>query len=142
MGTLSNSLFTNRVLEMDNSRRNMNRILNPSIRYHSAAEDNAPNMATQVQDKMGTNSLGKRGQPGEESGTPQTTAADVGVFQENGLAVKQDVLSREQMKNQYNHETNSNKAGFKLDLTGDGLLNGIILSEVLGKPKYLRKGRR
>lgn len=30
---------------------------------------------------------------------------------------------------------------FKLDLSDERLLNGIILAEVLGKPKYFRKGR-
>lgn len=32
-------------------------------------------------------------------------------------------------------------SGFSLDFSSNSLLNGIMLAEVLGKPRYLRKGR-
>lgn len=35
----------------------------------------------------------------------------------------------------------SNDLVLKLDLTNDNLLNGIILAELLGKPKSLKRGR-
>lgn len=37
--------------------------------------------------------------------------------------------------------TASDNAGFRFSLDSRDLLNGIILSEVLGKPKCLRRGR-
>lgn len=36
---------------------------------------------------------------------------------------------------------NTTGSGFKLELTDKDLLNGIIMSEVLGKPKCFRRGR-
>lgn len=35
----------------------------------------------------------------------------------------------------------SNDLALKLDLSNDNLLNGIILAELLGKPKSLKRGR-
>lgn len=35
----------------------------------------------------------------------------------------------------------SNDPALKLDLSNDNLLNGIILAELLGKPKSLKRGR-
>ena len=37
---------------------------------------------------------------------------------------------------------NSNSKDFKLNFSGESLLNSVILAEVLGKPKCLRWGRR
>ncbi len=39
------------------------------------------------------------------------------------------------------HESCADDTDFRLDFTDKNLLNGIILTEVLGKPKYFRKGR-
>ena len=38
-------------------------------------------------------------------------------------------------------ESSSTESVLKLDFSSESLMNGIILAEVLGKPKYLRKGR-
>jgi hypothetical protein len=40
-----------------------------------------------------------------------------------------------------NKETEKQDSGFKLEFTTESMVNGIILSELLGKPKILQKRR-
>lgn len=75
----------------------------------------------------GTESEGRAGGTGIPAGKDQAeTSAGTTIKQAPGT-----------VKN----KSGSSGSGFSLDFSGNSLLNGIILSEVLGKPKYLRKGR-
>lgn len=62
--------------------------------------------------------------------------AEFGVNTEAEVTVKKQEGSTDG-----NYKTSLDDSGFKLDFTKDSLLNGIILAEVLGRPKYFRKGR-
>lgn len=54
-----------------------------------------------------------------------------------------DVVGRSSLSTLRDKKGESRKSkAFKLDFTGESLLNGIILAEVLGKPKCLKRSRR
>lgn len=95
---------------------------------------NALNPTTQAQEKNGAESLKERLQPVKG-------AVVAGEIHVNDAAGKSDVSAGTQVPEHNKHESCPTDSGFRLDFTNEGLLNGIILAEVLGKPKYFRKGR-
>ena len=89
-----NRTYINSAAELETSIDDLNKMLNPSIRYYPA-EDQDQNSVPSAQEK--------------------SAAGDV--------------------------EKKQRKPGLRLDFSNESLLNGIILAEVLGRPKYFRKGR-
>lgn len=82
----------------------------------------------------------------DSSGKTGTTlknnvSGNAGLSAQAGEVNEMDMSGRAQSSDSGRKKANSNKTGFQLDFSDESLLNGIILSEILGKPKYLRKGR-
>lgn len=82
----------------------------------------------------------------DSSGKTGTTlmndvSGNAGLSTQIGETNGMDMSGRAQASDSGRKKANSNKTGFQLDFSDESLLNGIILSEILGKPKYLRKGR-
>lgn len=129
MNKFSNDLYGNKFIGIDTSRANMNRILNPSIRYYPKEDQYAQKPVMQEQDKTSVEN-------------PEEYRLSGAIIDAAGKA---EVSAGTQMPVHNNNESDKNKSnnkpGFKLDFSNNNLLNGIILAEVLGKPKYFRKGR-
>ena len=58
-----------------------------------------------------------------------------------GTAVKTASPASDRAGSRNKRDLGRDDGGFRLNFNNENLLNGIILSEVLGKPKCLRKGR-
>lgn len=61
-------------------------------------------------------------------------------LQKHDLGRKPTIMGVDSAKN-LKHKQYAKKQEFKIDFDDKSLVNGIILSEVLGKPRFLRRGR-
>lgn len=144
--------FMNNLNAIDTGSNNINRILNPSTRYYQGKNNL---QAKPVQVSKAVNEPAVQRQSGAEAGAGiagrssiagnNTAGADAagkaGTGNMTGTSFNdrstEPVVMSERVINTSNNSGNS----FKLDFSGSSLLNGLLMSEILGKPKYLRKGR-
>ncbi len=70
-----------------------------------------------------------------ESGLPRVTDDSINKLR----SIESERLRRPQKEDSSRVSAGS---GQKLNTSGESLLNGIIMAEVLGKPRCLRRGRR
>lgn len=68
-------------------------------------------------------------------------SGNAGLSAQTGETNVVGMSDRAQASDTGKKKASSNKTDFQLDFSEKSLLNGIILSEILGKPKCLRKGR-
>ena len=141
MGNLGNDIYGNNFYGIDTSRENMNRILNPSTRYYPKAGYNRIKPITQEQEKAAAGSFEERRQSDMGSGVVAVEASNMAGAHMSGLGGRAEVPAGTKVSDNNKHESCAAESGFKLDFSNKSLLNGIILAEVLGKPKYFRKGR-
>lgn len=118
MNYSNNNVFANKTSEIGTSRDNVSKIMNPKIRYLKVdreASMSAPDKVPEAyeQDKRSLASV---------------SAAPSDRKPQNAGVVKPADADADNT--------------FKLDMTKQGLLNGLILSEVLGRPKCFRSRRR
>lgn len=159
-GNLGKGLYNSILSELDNSRENMKRIFNPPTGFYSIGNQN-----TTKQDnvKSSINSSDIKGQSGSynniraagslsrnaagntavtsgvaDNPSMQVTAGKTGA---NPQAYRVSRTNSVQVSEQKRQAAHSDKGGIQLDFSDGSLLNGIIMAEILGKPKYLRKGR-
>jgi len=152
----------NRLNGIDTSRSNMKRILNPSMKFYTLENHSAAKPSAQNYGKSSAESFDARRQTGTDTGTKAAgsfagnavvtssiensslkndTSGRAGSYSQADEATRANISTGGQVPGRNKQVAGSNKSGFQLDFTEEGLLNGIILAEVLGKPKYLRKGR-
>lgn len=142
MNSFGSKLYSNRINEIDTSRSNMSRILNSPIRYYPAEDHNTVKPTMQTRERNAAESPDQSRQSGLGAGTATTGAAGMaGTVPATDAVEKTGVSSGTQVPMQHEQDPSRNSTGFRLDFTDKGLLNGIIMAEVLGKPKYFKKGR-
>ncbi len=122
---------------IDPARNDIKKVLNLAVGHYSSGNSRA---GTEVEGSTAALHRGKR-QPGAETsaakGTSDKTSTGKLPEKESGL----DAIKVSQARNSGKNKSSQSRAGFSLDFSGQSLVNGFILSEVLGRPKYLRKGR-
>lgn len=119
----------------------MKRILSPSTKFYTVGDHNAVNAATQAQ-IAAAESPDDRRQSGKGDGDAAAGSAGIAAaYSPAGTAGKANVSTGAPVSDYNKQVPCPNKTGFRLDFTEESLLNGIIMAEVLGKPKYFRKGR-
>lgn len=159
MDGLGNNLYMNRPGGIDAGKGDMRRISEPSMKFYTAEKHSAARpTARAVSGKAGGNASGYSGNravtsgisgaaPGDNSSgkTRASIANDAsgkpGLYPRADEADGIDMPGGAQASGSGRKKANSDKTGFRLDFSEKGLLNGIIMSEILGKPKFLRKGR-
>ena len=155
-----NELFENILDGIDTSRGNMNKTLKPATRYYPVEYTAKPTM--RMKENTAFESIEQQWQSDKEAGASDVDmAADTlgktgevnaggaggagraGSVQAGGAggAGRAYISAEAQAQSCGLHESCADDTDFRLDFTDKNLLNGIILTEVLGKPKYFRKGR-
>jgi hypothetical protein len=153
MNKFSGNIYLNPAYQIDASRSNVNRIMNPSVRYfprneqgeHPAREQHKAAEGDGVGQHPGT---GQGFGAGQEFGTNQISRAGrtsgtnqaPGALPAAGKMKPADPIKASAAAGNPAGESPS-EAAFKLDFSSDNILNAFILSELLGKPKILRKRR-
>lgn len=140
--------FGSSILNVNRSntnRTNMNSVMNPFIRYYPVDDHNAVKVDARSQGKTTSVSFqeSRMSGTGADAAATDTVGMD-GMAVEDRVAdvvVKTGVSAGTRVTGQIKHEACPTDSEFKLDFTGKGLLNGIVMAEVLGRPKYFRKGR-
>ena len=142
MNSFGSKSYINSLNQIDTNRSNINRILNPSIRYYPVGDNNTVKPVMKVQERTAAESPQQSRQSGTGAGT---AAADSSDMARTAYAVEAadmtGIPDGIQAPKKHKQKSLRNDTGFRLDFTDKSLLNGIIMAEVLGKPKYLKKGR-
>ena len=107
--------FVNKLIEAGLESAEKNPISNPAVRYMRVAGESAAKAAEK--------------KPGSVLPVKDQAAA---VKTPDPLPARKPVEAKPPVDDSI----------LRLDLTNQNLLNGFIMSEVLGRPKYLRAGRR
>ncbi len=134
--------FYNQILKIDSSRSNLQRIMNPFIRdYHGKGKDTAEPLIQSP--SLADDTGGNQRQGKSAKGNTTAGIAEEGLNLNDAGPKANAVNVREGNLRGSNDgtESSSTESVLKLDFSSESLMNGIILAEVLGKPKYLRKGR-
>ena len=121
---------------IDPGRNNIKKTLNPAAGHNSSGNSGYG------MDGEGCTQAAHAGKqrPGAEAVAAKGTVGKTGVgnMPENNAI---DAIKVSQARNSGKNKSSQSRAGLSLDFSGQSLVNGFILSEVLGRPKYLRKGR-
>lgn len=141
MNKFSGNIYLNPAYQIDASRSNVNRIMNPSVRYfprnepgeHPAREQHKAAEGDGVGQEFGTNQISRAGRTTGPNQAP-------GALPATGKMKPADPIKASAATGNPAGESPS-EAAFKLDFSSDNILNAFILSELLGKPKILRKRR-
>jgi hypothetical protein len=131
MNNFGGNIYANPLLGIDTSRSSVNRIMNPVIQNYAVSEKKAEVQET-VRDSR---SLGAEGITGT------TRKHDPASPAEANRTTGSTSNSKVPVAAQKPDSVNTDDSGFKLDFTSESVMNGIILSELLGKPKILQKRR-
>ena len=141
-----NELFENILDGIDTSRGNMNKTLKPATRYYPVEYTAKPTM--RMKENTAFESIEQQWQSDKEAGASDVdmaadTLGKTGEVNAGGAggAGRAYISAEAQAQSCGLHESCADDTDFRLDFTDKNLLNGIILTEVLGKPKYFRKGR-
>ena len=131
MNNLDGNVFVDRIYEIDPSRSNVNRIMNPPARNFAVSTKE-----TKGHEMAGTSSNADTSRMSGSLGSARTAGSA------KTIRTSDSTGSNKEMKESCKPDgENSRDAGFKLEFTNDNMVNGIILSELLGKPKILQKRR-
>ena len=65
-----------------------------------------------------------------------------GAAGKNDNSIKRLMPEKSEEAPKVKPEQRSTRSALRLDFSNEGLLNAIVMAEVLGKPKCLKRGRR
>jgi hypothetical protein len=131
MNNFGGNIYANPLLGIDTSRSSVNKIMNPVIQDYAVSEKKTEEQET----ARDSRSLGADGIAGTTRTHDSSSLAE--SKRTTGSAGKNKVSVSARQPD----TANTNDSGFKFEFTSENMMNGIILSELLGKPKILQKRR-